>query len=452
MPEALHLKPQEIDTVEKRGKYTVAIVGCGQKGILYGTAFAEAGFKVVCTDADQSVVKRLSKGKTPFSERDVEFSLKNFMRTGMFGATSDLKTAIAQSDIVMLTISVKIDEKKNSDYSEIENYGKQIGTALKRGALVVYGSVSGFGFMEGILKETLENASGLKAGEDFGLAYNPILISEENYPMETLSDQELRVAANDKTSRDAASAVLGTITKKGVKQVSNFQTAELATLFVAARWEANVALTNELAVICENIGMDYYETLELLQPEMLASSFAPTIAEEVRRNEAYLLMESAENLSAHLRLPAVARQINESMVKHAVDLIHGTLRSCGKTVRRARVTVLGLARPGTAGDAFVKALEAKGAKVNLYDPLSSKKEAVDVTRVPVNTLSQATEGSDCIIILTGQEQFKRLNLKKLRAAMRTPAVIVDLAGKLDPQKIEKEGFIYSGLGRGTGKK
>ena len=63
MPTVLHLKPEEIDTNEKRGKYTVSVIGCGQKGVLYAIAFAEAGFKVICTDADQSVVKHLSKGK-----------------------------------------------------------------------------------------------------------------------------------------------------------------------------------------------------------------------------------------------------------------------------------------------------------------------------------------------------------------------------------------------------
>jgi UDP-N-acetyl-D-mannosaminuronate dehydrogenase len=97
-------------------------------------------------------------------------------------------------------------------------------------------------------------------------------------------------------------------------------------------------------------------------------------------------------------------------------------------------------------------LEAKGAKINLYDPLFSKNEAADLPRVPKRNVNEAAEGSDCIVLLTGHDQFKRLNLKNLRAMMRTPAAIVDLAGILEPQKVEKEGFIYRGLGRGTEKK
>jgi len=449
MPAVLHLKPEEIDTIEKRGKYTISVIGCGQKGVLYATAFAEAGFKVICTDADQSLVKRLAKGKTPFSEREMESKLKNFMRTGQLSATSELKSTVSQSDIIIMTLSTKIDDKKSPDYSEVESSCKQVGAALSRGALFIYGGIAGFGFTEGVIKETLENTSGLRAGEDFGLVYNPIQISE-GQPVASIANQELKVAAIDSTSLDAASTVLGVITKKGVKQILDVKTAELAMLFTVAKRDANMALANELAIFCENAGTDYFETLKLL--DMQETSFFPTIAEEDNRSEAYLLLESAENLNTKLRLPALARQINEDMVRHAVNLTQDTLRSCGKTLRRARVAVLGTAKPRTATDTFVKMLETKGAKTSLYDPLISKNELLDATRALKRSLNEAVEGTDCIVILTGQDQFKRLNLKKLQALMKKPAAIVDLVGIIEPQKVEKEGFTYRGLGRGAGKK
>jgi len=449
MPAVLHLKPEEIDTIEKRGKYTISVIGCGQKGVLYATAFAEAGFKVICTDADQSLVKRLAKGKTPFSEREMESKLKNFMRTGQLSATSELKSTVSQSDIIIMTLSTKIDDKKSPDYSEVESSCKQVGAALSRGALFIYGGIAGFGFTEGVIKETLENTSGLRAGEDFGLVYNPIQISE-GQPVASIANQELKVAAIDSTSLDAASTVLGVITKKGVKQILDVKTAELAMLFTVAKRDANMALANELAIFCENAGTDYFETLKLL--DMQETSFFPTIAEEDNRSEAYLLLESAENLNTKLRLPALARQINEDMVRHAVNLTQDTLRSCGKTLRRARVAVLGTAKPRTATDTFVRMLETKGAKTSLYDPLFSKNELLDATRALKRSLNEAVEGTDCIVILTGQDQFKRLNLKKLQALMKKPAAIVDLVGIIEPPKVEKEGFTYRGLGRGAGKK
>jgi UDP-N-acetyl-D-mannosaminuronic acid dehydrogenase len=450
MPAVLHLKPEEIDTNEKRGKYTVSVIGCGEKGVLYATAFAEAGFKVICTDADQTLVKRLAKGKTPFSDREIESKLKSFLRRGQLNATSELKNAVSQSDIIVMTLTAEIDDKKHPDYSEVESSCKQVGTALRRGALFIYGGIAGLGFTEGVIKETLENTSGLRVGEDFGLVYNPAQFFDRQ-PLASIVNQELKVAAIDGTSLDSASKVLGVITRKGVKQILDVKTAEAALLFTIAKQDANLALANELAVFCENAGIDYFETLKLV--DTYETSFFPTVeAEEGNRNEAYLLFESAENLNAKLRLPALARKINEDVIRHAVNLTKDALRSCGKTLRRARVAVLGTAKPKTATTIFVKMLEKKGAKTSLYDPLLSKNERANMARIIKRSLNEAVEGTDCIVILTEQDHFKRLNLKKLRAVMKKPAAIIDLTGMIEPEKVERKGFTYRGLGRGVEKK
>ncbi len=448
MPAVLHLKPEEIDTSEKRGKYTVSVIGCEQKGVLYATAFAETGFKVICTDADQTLVRSLAKGKTMFFDREIESKLKSFLRKGQISVTSELKNAVSQSDIIVMTLTAKIDETKHIDYLEVENICKQVGTALSRGTLFIYGGIAGLGFTEGVIKENLENTSGLKMGEDFGLVYSPIQVFYRQ-PVDSIANQELKIAAMDKNSLDSAAKVLGAITRKGVKQILDVKTAEAALLFTVAKQDANLALANELAVFCENAGIDYFETLKLVDAR--EQSFLPTVqAEEDNRNEAYFLIESAENLNTKLRLHALVRRINEDMVRHAVNLTRDALRSCGKALRRARVAVLGAAKPTTM--MFVKMLEKKGAKTSLYDPLLPKNELSNMPRMFKRSLKEAVEGTDCIVILTEQNRFKRLNLKKLRAVMKMPAAIVDLTGMIEPQKVEGKGFTYRGLGRGVEKK
>jgi UDP-N-acetyl-D-mannosaminuronic acid dehydrogenase len=258
----------------------------------------------------------------------------------------------------------------------------------------------------------------------------------------------LIVAAADKASLDTGVTILRTVTAN-VKQVNDVKAAELAVLFKVALQDANTALANELAVFCENAGMDYFKVAKLI--DSAGSGFCPAIAEEENKNEAYLLVESAENLNVKLRLASLARQINEDMVKHAVNLTQDALRGCGKTLRRARVAVLGTANQNTATEEFIKSVTTKGAKITLYDPLSSKSETMDSTPVLKRSLNETVEGTDCLVILTGQEQFKRLNLKKLRAVMKNPAVLVDLIGLIEPQRVEAEGFIYRGLGRGIDK-
>ena len=450
MPAVLHLKPEEIDTKEKRGKYTVSVIGCNQKGILYATAFAEAGFKVICTDADQTLVKHLAKGKTPFHDREIEAELKSFLRRGQISVTSELKNAVSQSAVVVMTFTAKMDAQKHPDYSEVENVCKQAGAALSQGSLFIYGGTAGLGSTEGVIKETLENTSGLRVGEDFGLVYNPIQFSGSRLSG-FIANQELKVAGVDRISLESAANILETITKKAVKQILGFKTAEAALLFTIAQKDANLALANELAVFCESAGIDYFETLKLVEAN--ENVFAPAVEaeEEDYGNEAYLLLESAENLNAKLRLQVLARKINEDTVRHAVNLTQDALRSCGKTLRRAKVAVLGAAEPKTSM-IFVKMLEKKGAKVSLYDPLLPKNEIANMARMFKRSLKDAVEGTDCIVILTKQDRFKRLNLKKLRAVMKMPASIVDLTGVIDPEKVERKGFTYRGIGRGGEKK
>jgi UDP-N-acetyl-D-mannosaminuronic acid dehydrogenase len=440
MPTVLNLKPEEVNSNEKRSKYTVSVVGCGQKGILYANAFAEAGFTVICTDADASVAKKVAKGKTSNAQSQVEVKLKNYVNNGQISVSNERKNAVSQSDIIIIAVSAKVDEQKKTDYSQIVSACKQVGSALHQGTLVVYGGIAGFGFIEGAMKQTLEDTSGLKVGQDFGLAYNPVLTTAFS-----MANLELKVAAADQTSLNAASTILKTITKK-VKEISDIKTAEIATLFTIAKQDSNRALANELAVFCETANIDYFKVLNLLD---LKDQNYPTIVDEESKHDAYLLLDSAENLNAKLRLPTLARQINEDMVKHAVNLTQDALSNAGKPLRRAKIAVLGTANPTTATGIFVKMIEQKGAKPSLYDPIS--KMGPQEWRVVKTSLNEAVEGTDCIVILTGQEQFKNLNLKKLKALMKSPSVIVDLIGIFDPKKVEEEGFIYSGLGRGTDK-
>jgi UDP-N-acetyl-D-mannosaminuronic acid dehydrogenase len=447
----LHLKPEEVDTPEKRGKYTISLVGCAQKGIFYGLAFAEAGFKVTYTDADQSIVKRLSKGNVQLGDSQAESKLKSFIRKEQINTTSDLKVAVSASDIIIITVSPKIDGKKSSDCSEVEGACKQVGASLQKGSLVVYGGVAGIGFVENVVKETVENTSGLKAGEDFGLAYSPIF----NFvcqAVKQIGDQELMVVANDKFSLNSAALIFETIAKKGVKRLSDIKVAEFALLFAAAKRDSDVALANEFAILCENAGLDYVGMLKLVENDACETCSAPTISEEDNRDESYLLLESAENLNTKLRLPMLARQVNEDMIRHAIGLTQDALRSCGRTLRRARVALLGSVEPGTAAAAFVELLEAKGAKVKRYDPYGSAGEQPEGSSSLKKTLNETVEGTDCVVILSVQEQLKRLNLKKLRALMKSPAALVDLAGVTEPAKVEHEGFTYRGLGRGAWKK
>ena len=441
MPSIFGTGPPDIETEEKRSKYTVCILGCNRSGVAFAKSFAEAGFQIICYDPDQSVVKRLAKGKTTFADSETEAKLKSFIKLGQLSVTGEPQKAVSKSDLVIITVPAKVDDNKKIDSSELLNILKTVGGALHPGMLILYGEVAGLGFIEGIMKESLENTSGLKVDQDFGIAYAP-LHNSKNSPVKPGMEPELLVASTGKNGLEIATNLLRTIMK--VKPVSSTKVAEIATLAKAAWQDSITAFANELAVFCETANADYFEMLKLLDSKEL--TFWPKIVEQ--KNESYLLLESAENLNAKLRLPKLANQINEDMVKHAINITQEALRSCNKTLRRARVAILGDTYPSDATKMLITMLEQKGAKATIYD--NSRRNHTSNPEIVKNSLNETVEGVDCIMILRREEPFNHLSLRKLKALTKTPSAIIDLAGAFEPQEIETEGFIYRGLGRGTG--
>jgi len=447
MPSILNLQPEDIDSKEKRAKYTVSIVGCGQAGILYADAFAEAGYRVTCNDENPNLLKKITKVKNCCTNIEIETRLKKHINTGNLTTSNIRKNTVSQSDIIILTINARIDTKKKSDTIELIGACKQVGAALKQGTLLIYGGISGFGATETLLKETLENTSGLKEGKDFLLAYNPLHFSK-THPIEALNTLELIIASANQHSLNVAATVLKTITPK-VKQTNQVKNAELASLFKATQQDMDMALANELAIFCENTGMDYFEVQKLINDEK--TSFWPAMGEEKNQKETCLLIESAENLNVKLRLPQLGRQINEELVKHAINLTQEALHTCDKSLRRSRVAVFGTTNQNTATAKYIEAATTKGAKIALYDPWLAKNEILDTSPIVKRSLNDIVEGADCLVILTGQDQFKKLNLRKIKTVMKSPAILVDLIGLAEPEKIQREGFIYRGIGRGIDK-
>jgi UDP-N-acetyl-D-mannosaminuronic acid dehydrogenase len=448
----MQVKAEEIDTAEKREKLTVSIVGCGQTGILQACLFADAGFKVICVDSDQTVVQNITKGKATLKS-DLDNKLKSHIKTGHLSATNDIKKAVSQSDLVAITIPIKIDAKRKADYSDMEKTCKQIGSSLRHGSLVVVMGLTGIGITEGLIKETLENTSGLKAGTDFGLAYSPFQTSCSQ-TLEAATSGRRIVAAADKNSLNATSAIIESVGKSSITKKENTRTAEAAALFEILQQDVKDALANELGIFCEKLGIDYLEAQKLVGVNAGSRLSPPGF--DVARAEPYLLLEDAESLNVKLRISAAARETNEEMPKHVINLTKDALRNCGKTLRRARVTLLGVSQiPNAKGPAkrmareIVDMLETKGARVNLYDPYIPESELKEMQSHFKKNLPESVEGADCIIIVTGHDQFKRLNLNKLKLVMKMPAAIVDLEGIIEPSKTEKEGFIYRGLGRGV---
>jgi nucleotide sugar dehydrogenase len=451
----LYANAEEINTSEKRGKFTIGIIGCDLTGVFHACLFAEKGFKVICADENQAIANTLSKGKSAFLNRETETRLKAQLKNGHLSVTNDIKEA-TKSDIVVLTTKVEVDQKRKTNYAKMESVLKKIGSDLRRGSLVIVATEVGVSVVEDLIQRILEDTSGLKAGVDFGLAYSPVRLSKTQ-TIEDIVNQERIVAATDKAGLVMASSILGIISRN-VKVSPNIKTAEAAILFEAVTQGVNRALDSELAIFCERAGLDYSEACALVESTDVKTLSLRRIGENFQK-ELLILLENAENLDLKLRIPATAGEVNEETVRHIVKLTRDSLRDCEKTLKRARIALLGIVQtpnmksaPRKVARRIAEMLDAKGAKISLHDPYLSSNELGESKYPFKNTLTEAVEGADCIILLTEHEQFRHLNLKKLKIIMRKKAAIIDLSGILKPDEVEKEGFIYRKLGKGVGAK
>ena len=450
MPSILGLKPDDINPIEKRAKYTISIIGCGQIGVQFAIAFAEAGFKVICTDEDQNLLRLITKGKIPYFGREIEKRLNSNVKRERIKTESEIKTAAANSDIIILTISPQINTRNKLNFSKIERSCKLIGEVLNQGTLFVYGATASLGFMENNIKEILENASGLKTTKDFGLVYSPIQF-ENNQLAELFTNQKLTLAGFDKSILKSAELIFQTVMKNEIDIVVDFKKLEAAVLFSIIKNDVYLAFANEIAMFCEKANLDYFEVMKIVETQKPKEPEIIGITKE-EKNKFFMFLENEENNNnTNFKLFSIARKINEGITIHSTKLAQKALRICGKTLRRAKISIFGSIKPNSSAAELIKLLEKKGAKTSLYDPFCPKGYLKEDTRVFRKNLNEAVEGTDCLIILNAHYKINKLNFKKLKARMKMPAAIIDIAGSIERKKAEKEGFIYCGLGRGSKK-
>lgn len=424
-------------------------------GLPTACLFAEAGFKVICLDVDQYIIDRVRRGVPPFDEPGLRSLMKKYVRARRLEATTSFKDAVPISDAVVIVVPVQLDRRMRPDYSPIERACRDIGLNMRRGTLIIVESTLSPGTTETLIKETLETASGLRAGVDFGLAYSPIR-AMIGRTLEDIANYPRVLGAIDEASLRAAEVVLATISKGEILKVRDIKTAEAVKLFENVYRDVNIALANELSRFCEEVGIDFVEVRNSANTQPYCHLLLPGIVGGHIPKDPYLLISDAEVLGVKLRLVTASRKVNEEVLKRALRLVRDALRSCGKTARRSRILVLGVSyRPdvkevkGSLVRDLVKMLQNKGMRVRVYDPLFSYSELVEMGYPAEKTLTKAARDVDCLLIAVGHERFRHLNLKRLKMVMRRPAAVVDLGHVLSCEEVEGEGLVYRGLGRGV---
>ncbi len=449
MSKVMKLAGKDLESPEKRREYTVCVVGCGRTGLVTACLFAEAGFNVICVDSSRITVHQLQRRKSPFTESDLRKFIESRIKDSQFRATTNLRKAVSESDILIIGVPASLDKKKKPDYSRLEKTCRDVGMNLNSGSLIIFQNTMGPGMTETLAKEMFENASGLEAGTDFGLAYYSTL-NNSAHPSKDVSNGTKVVGGITKRSLKVACLLLEAITKGKIVRVKNIKTAEAVKLLEEAYKDVNIAFANEFAQFCENAGIDFVKVRNIINP----LKFSRMAGLHTSR-DSYFLVEEAEAVDVKLRMLSLSAKINDEKLDHAIRLVRDALRSCQKPLRRAKISVFGISslpnRKKAANSAtkkLVSRLKKSGVSVRVYDPFFSQKELLSMGYTAEASLSKTVEGTDCLLVAVAHDRFTRLNLRRFQMLMKQPAAIVDMGQVVDPVKAEKAGFVYRGFGRG----
>jgi len=452
----LSLEPGEIAVRIRDGDLTIGVVGLGWMGLPTACLYADAGARVIAADMNPKVVERVSKGDPPIDEPGLPAMLKKAIRSNKFSATTNTEEAAANSDIIFIVVPTMIDRQKRADYSAVEDACVSIGKGLKNGSLVIFQSTCGPGVTERVVKGTLEKYSGLTAGQGFGLVYSPIR-AMGGRALQDMQAYSKIVGAVDMRSLEAGCAAISVIVKGELLRVRDIRTAELSKLFETIYRDVNIALANEFALLCEEVGVDYPETMRAAnsQPYSHLHSTGVGVGGHCLPVYPYLLHSETYTLDAKLRLVLDGRKINDLMPRHVVKLASDGIRVCGRSLKRAKVVVLGISyRPNVKETRFspsldlIATLKKRGARVVAFDPLFTGSEMESYGLASEPTLRKAVEKADCVIVTVAHDEFKKMDTIELAAHMSKKGLIVDCTGVLDPASVEKSGLVYRGVGRG----
>jgi len=424
----------------------LAVIGSGYVGLPTAALFADAGFHVTAIDIKPEIVKAVNDGFSPINEPRLDELISRNVQAGRLRATSSLE-ALTQADAVIVSVQTPIDQNKRPNLSFLMKAIEDVGRALREGMLIVVSSTIPPGTMLENVKPKLEVLSGLKVETDFYLAYVPERIAPGKAIREFVENPRLVGGVGPKSTK-IASALYRTVCKTVIETEAS--TAEVAKLAENTFRDINIAYANQLALLCENYGVDVEEVIKLANTHPRVNIHFPGagVGGPCLTKDPYLLISEARNIKVNLI--RVAREINDLMPYHAVEIILNALRDNGIEVSKSKVALLGVAYKGGVSDTrnspaetIINELLLNGVNVSVYDPYTN--ETFDAEKA--ESLEEACNDADLIAIITDHPEFRHIELEKIKELVKHK-LIVDGRRIINPSYASNCGFKYYGIGYG----
>ncbi|MCS4542109.1 MAG: nucleotide sugar dehydrogenase [Euryarchaeota archaeon] len=411
----------------------IVVVGLGYVGLPTSALFARAGFDVTGTDINRELIEKINRGQCPAVEPGLLDLVVKAVKKGKLKADSDTVSAVEKANVAVIVVNTPI-QGSDIDLMPLEEASKAVGKGLQKGTLVVIESTIPPKTTEDFVIPILEEQSNLKAGYDFWVAYSP----EQAIPgkfLDEMRNQPRIIAGINPESTELAATLYKKIVDAKIVEVNNPAVAELAKILQNTYRDVNIALANEIALICEKLGIDVHEAIELanIHPRVHLHKPGAGVGGPCIPRDPLFLIEKAREVEVKPRLIELARQINEEMPDHVVRLTLEAFEESKRQIANAKIAVLGVAYKKDVNDVraspakpIIQGLLKHGAEVVVHDPYCNE----TFGGKPAKTLEEALDYAAAAIIVTDHSAYERINIDYLMEHMQNVTIVIDARGVL----------------------
>ena len=391
----------------------VAILGLGYVGLPLAVVFAEAGLRVTGIDPDAGKVDSLKSGVSYIPDVKSE-TVEKLVKSGHLSATTDFST-LKEMDAVSICVPTPLRQTGDPDMSFIISAADELSKYMHKGMVVVLQSTTYPGTTRELLLPKLSNENELKVGEDFFLAFSPERVDPGREDFTTKNTPKVMGGITEACGEVAAAWYEGAIDV--VHRVSSAEAAEMAKLLENTFRMINIGLVNELAMMCERLGVDVWEVIDAAATKpfgFMKFTPGPGLGGHCIPIDPLYLSWKMKSFNYNARFIELASEINTNMPRYVVERIMDALNDKSKALKGSKVLVLGVAYKPDVSDVrespaldVIGLLQNKGAKVKYHDPYIPHihHETEGWRMDSVKDMMSSVKESDAVVIITNHKAY-----------------------------------------------
>ncbi len=427
----------------------ISIIGTGYVGLVTGACFAELGNTVICTDNNHKKISDLKRCIIPIYEPGLEELVTiNVKKKRLFFFTS-IKDAVNKSEVIFIAVGTPSLRNGEADLTGVENVARNIALNLTGYRLIVEKST--VPVETGIwLKHTISTY--IKHNIKFDIASNPEFLREGQAINDFMHPDRIVIGVESKRARDMLVSLYKPLNAPLV--ITDIKSAELIKHASNSYLATKISFINAISRICEKVGADVVEVAEgmgldkRIGPGFLNAGIGYGGSCFPKDVDAFINI--AEKLGCNFDLLKAVRAVNQQQKLFFLNKIKDLLW----IIKDKTIGILGLSFKPNTDDIrnapsidIIQALQSEGAKIKVYDPSAMEKagELLDKVKFCKDPY-EVSRGSDCLLIITEWDEFKELDLSKIKKLLKRP-FIIDGRNIYEPQRMKKLGFTYAGIGR-----